>query len=501
MQEATIGQLIRQQLSHYTPKPQSTSFGRVLSVSDGILWADGLHGLQLSELVQLPGDTFGIALSLAPNHNGIALLNNMYSVTEGMEVRGTGRVIQVPTENLAGRVVDPIGRPLDGGEPLASTQFRPVEHEAPAIIDRAPVVRPLQTGWIAIDAMVPIGRGQRELIIGDRQTGKTSLAVDAIINQRGRNVRCFYVAIGQKISTVKQVVQELSDHDALSYTTVIAATASDPAPMQYIAPYAGCAMAEAVMDEGGDALIVYDDLSKHAVAYRTMSLLLRRPPGREAYPGDVFYLHARLLERAAQLSQARGGGSLTALPIVETMAGDISAYIPTNVISITDGQIFVEEGLFHAGVRPALNVGLSVSRVGGAAQIKAIRQVASQLRIELSQFNEMKVFAQFGSDLDVSTRDLLARGERLMQILKQDRYSPLPEEEQALLLFVMTRRKLIVSLQETQWVQRELCAYLRQQFPHILSDIARKSAITEETAALIPGAVQAFLATQEEKQS
>ena len=333
--------VIREKVDSFEYKPQISSFGHVLKVGDGIFWADGLEGLQLSELVELPGEIYGMALSLAENYNGIALLNGEYEVTEGMEVRGTGHVVQVPVQGLEGRIVDPIGRPLDAQGPIQSLKFRPVEHEAPAIIDRDVVERPLQTGWLAIDAMVPIGKGQRELIIGDRQTGKTALAVDTIINQRGRNVRCFYVAIGQKISTVKNVMEELAHHNALSYTTVVFAGASDPAPMQYIAPYAGCAMAEHVMEEGGDALIVYDDLSKHAVAYRSMSLLLRRPPGREAYPGDVFYLHSRLLERAAQLSAKKGGGSITALPIVETMAGDISAYIPTNVISITDGQIFL----------------------------------------------------------------------------------------------------------------------------------------------------------------
>ena len=494
MQESiSIDQLLRQRLEQYKAEPAVSSYGHVLSVSDGILWADGLEGLQLSELVALPNNVFGLALSLAPDHNGIALLNDVSTVEEGMEVRGTGRVIEVPLDGLEGRIVDPIGRPLDGKGPIESRRSRPIEQPAPAIMDRSAVDRPLHTGWLAIDAMVPIGRGQRELIIGDRQTGKTSLAVDAIINQRGRNVRCFYVAIGQKISTVKQVVDELAAHDALSYTTIIAATAADPAPLQYIAPYAGCAMAEGVMYAGGDALIVYDDLSKHAVAYRTMSLLLRRAPGREAYPGDVFYLHSRLLERSAQLSEEKGHGSMTALPIVETMAGDISAYIPTNVISITDGQIFLEEGLFHAGVRPAVNVGLSVSRVGGSAQTKAIRKVASQLRLELSQYNEMKIFAQFGSDLDSATQQQLAYGERLMQVLKQGRYSPMPEEEQAALLFAMTTKGLVQNMEQTTAVQQGLAAYLRTNAPHILTQIHQTGELSQQTAEALTLQVENFL--------
>ena len=416
-----------------------------------------------------------------------------------MEVRGTGHVVQVPVQGLEGRIVDPIGRPLDAQGPIQSLKFRPVEHEAPAIIDRDVVERPLQTGWLAIDAMVPIGKGQRELIIGDRQTGKTALAVDTIINQRGRNVRCFYVAIGQKISTVKNVMEELAHHNALSYTTVVFAGASDPAPMQYIAPYAGCAMAEHVMEEGGDALIVYDDLSKHAVAYRSMSLLLRRPPGREAYPGDVFYLHSRLLERAAQLSAKKGGGSITALPIVETMAGDISAYIPTKVISITDGQIFLEESLFHSGIRPALNVGLSVSRVGGAAQTPAVRKSAGQLRLDLSQYREMKVFSQFGSDLDESTRDLLSYGERLTQILIQDRYTPISEDEQAVILYAMTQKGLVSSLEQTKWVQEGLIPFIQQSYPQILTQLGKDHTLNDDLRSWIVDAVKDYIAQKTEQ--
>ena len=492
---------MRKKVDSFTYKPQISSFGHVLKVGDGIFWADGLEGLQLSELVELPGEIYGMALSLSENYNGIALLNGEYDVTEGMEVRGTGHVVQVPVEGLEGRIVDPIGRPLDGQGPIQSLKFRPVEHEAPSIIDRDAVERPLQTGWLAIDAMVPIGKGQRELIIGDRQTGKTSLAVDTIINQRGRNVRCFYVAIGQKISTVKNVMEELAHHNALSYTTVIFSGASDPAPMQYIAPYAGCAMAEYVMEQGGDALIVYDDLSKHAVAYRSMSLLLRRPPGREAYPGDVFYLHSRLLERAAQLSAKKGGGSVTALPIVETMAGDISAYIPTNVISITDGQIFLEENLFHAGIRPALNVGLSVSRVGGAAQTQAVRKSAGQLRLDLSQYREMKVFSQFGSDLDDSTRELLSYGERLTHIMVQDRYKPMPEDDQDVILYTMTQKGLVTDLEQTRWVQQEFIPFIKQSYPQILAQLGKDHTLTDDIREWIVDAAHEFLQQKAEEKS
>ena len=496
-----IGSFLRKRVETFSASPKIYEYGLVTYSGDGVVTVDGLPNVRSGELLQFENDVYGMAMDLFENGVGAVTFGQMDNVSVGSQVFSLNRMVESPQGDvLLGRVIDPIGRPLDGKQ-LICDEYVPIERPSPSIIQRKPVNVPLQTGILTIDSMIPIGRGQRELIIGDRQTGKTSIALDAILNQKDTGVICVYCAIGQKASSIAQVVKVLEDAGAMDYSVVVASTASDGPAMQYIAPYAACSVAEGFMYAGRDVLIVYDDLSKHAVAYRTISLLLRRPPGREAYPGDVFYLHARLLERAAQLSQRRGGGSLTALPIVETMAGDISAYIPTNVISITDGQIFVEEGLFHAGVRPALNVGLSVSRVGGAAQIKAIRQVAGQLRIELSQYNEMKVFAQFGSDLDASTRDLLSRGERLTQILKQDRYSPLPEEEQALLLFVMTRRNLITSMQQTMQVQRGLCDYLRQQYPHILSDIARKAAITEETAALIPGAVQAFLAAQEEKQS
>ncbi len=499
MEKNETDAVMRKKMEAFEPTPQISSYGHVMQSGDGIFWADGLEGLTLGELVELPGDIFGMALSLSKNRSGIALLNGITEVKEGLEVRGTGHVVQVPTDHLEGRIVDPLGRPLDGQGPIPSNHFRPIEHEAPAIIDRAGVERPLQTGWLAIDAMVPIGKGQRELIIGDRQTGKTALAVDAIINQRGRNVRCFYVGIGQKISTIKNGAEELARHSALSYTTIIFAGASDPSPTQYIAPYAGCAMAEAVMEKGGDALIIYDDLSKHAVAYRSMSLLLKRPPGREAFPGDVFYLHSRLLERAAQLSPEKGGGSLTALPIVETMAGDISAYIPTNVISSTDGPILLEESLFHAGIRPALNVGLSVSRVGGAAQTAAVRKSAGQLRLLLSQFREMKIFSQFGSDLDDSTRELLDYGARLTQILVQDRYTPMQEDCQAVLLYAMTQKGLITTMEQTKWVQDELIDYIRRYYPQILAQLGIDHKLTVQVGEWIVFATKDLLHQKEDE--
>ena len=489
-----IVSILKEEISHYEEKTQVSETGSVVQVGDGIATVYGLENVMYGELLEFENGVRALAMNLETGSVGCALLGPEEGIEEGDLVRRTGRRADVPAgEEMLGRVIDALGNPIDGKGPIHTETTMPIEREASGVVTRQPVTVPLQTGILAVDAMVPIGRGQRELIIGDRQTGKTSLAVDAIINQRGRNVRCFYVAIGQKISTVKQVVDELAAHDALSYTTIIAATAADPAPLQYIAPYAGCAMAEGVMYAGGDALIVYDDLSKHAVAYRTMSLLLRRAPGREAYPGDVFYLHSRLLERSAQLSEEKGHGSMTALPIVETMAGDISAYIPTNVISITDGQIFLEEGLFHAGVRPAVNVGLSVSRVGGSAQTKAIRKVASQLRLELSQYNEMKIFAQFGSDLDSATQQQLAYGERLMQVLKQGRYSPMPEEEQAALLFAMTTKGLVQNMEQTKAVQQGLAAYLRTHAPHILTQIHQTGELSQQTAEALTLQVENFL--------
>ena len=448
--------------------------GYVISVGDGIAHVNGLNGCRNNELLRFEGGRFGIAFNLERDSVGVIMLDKTAGIQEGSRVEGTGRIVSVPVgERLLGRVVDPLGRAIDGKEPIRAKTFRPIETEAPPIIERGAVKQPLQTGYMAIDSMVPVGRGQRELIIGDRQTGKTAIAVDTIINQKHTGVVCIYVAIGQKASTIASVKKTLEDNGAMEYTTIVAATASDSAPMQYIAPYAGCAMAEEFMYAGRDALIIYDDLSKHAVAYRAISLLLRRPPGREAYPGDVFYLHSRLLERAAKLSDALGGGSMTALPIIETMAGDISAYIPTNVISITDGQIFLESELFNAGVRPAVNGGLSVSRVGGNAQTKAMRKVSGQLRLDLAQYRELSVFAQFGSDLDTATRDLLTQGEKLTELLKQDQYAPMPMEEQAVLLYVMTRGLATdVDVKGIAQFKVDFIDFVRREYPQILLRIA-----------------------------
>ena len=457
--------------------------GSVLSVGDGIAHVSGLSGCRNNELLRFEGNKFGIAFNLESDNVGVILLDKTGGIEQGSHVEGTGRVVSVPVgEGLLGRVVDPLGRPIDGKEPIRAKRYRPVETEAPPIIERGAVNTPLQTGYIAVDSMVPIGRGQRELIIGDRQTGKTAIAVDTIINQKNTGVICIYVAIGQKASTIASVQKTLEENGAMEYTTIVAATASDTAPMQYIAPYAGCAMAEEFMYNGRDALIIYDDLSKHAVAYRAISLLLRRPPGREAYPGDVFYLHSRLLERAAKLSDRLGGGSMTALPIIETMAGDISAYIPTNVISITDGQIFLESELFNAGVRPAVNGGLSVSRVGGNAQTKAMRKVSGQLRLDLAQYRELAVFAQFGSDLDNATRDMLSQGEKLTELLKQGQYSPVPMAEQAVLLYVMTRG-LATSLDVKQIADFKVkfIEFLRARYPQILLRIEQGGQMDEDT--------------------
>ena len=448
--------------------------GYVISVGDGIAHVNGLNGCRNNELLRFEGGRFGIAFNLERDSVGVIMLDKTAGIQEGSRVEGTGRIVSVPVgERLLGRVVDPLGRAIDGKEPIRAKTFRPIETEAPPIIERGAVKQPLQTGYMAIDSMVPVGRGQRELIIGDRQTGKTAIAVDTIINQKHTGVVCIYVAIGQKASTIASVKKTLEDNGAMEYTTIVAATASDSAPMQYIAPYAGCAMAEEFMYAGRDALIIYDDLSKHAVAYRAISLLLRRPPGREAYPGDVFYLHSRLLERAAKLSDALGGGSMTALPIIETMAGDISAYIPTNVISITDGQIFLESELFNAGVRPAVNGGLSVSRVGGNAQTKAMRKVSGQLRLDLAQYRELSVFAQFGTDLDTATRDLLTQGEKLTELLKQDQYAPMPMEEQAVLLYVMTRGLATdVDVKGIAQFKVDFIDFVRREYPQILLRIA-----------------------------
>lgn len=435
-----ISKIIRAQIADYESNVVVSEVGTVISVGDGIARIHGLEKVMYSELLEFPHGVSGMALNLEEDQVGAVLLGEASEIKEGDLVKRTNKIMAVPVgESMVGRVVNALGQPIDGKGPINTEKFNPVERIAPGIVDREPVKLPLQTGLKSIDSMIPIGRGQRELIIGDRQTGKTAVAVDTIINQKGGDVICIYVAIGQKRSTVAQVVQTLSDNDAMGYTIVVSASASDPAPMQYIAPYAGCAIGEFFSDQGKHTLCIYDDLSKHAAAYREISLLLRRPPGREAYPGDVFYLHSRLLERAAKLNESRGGGSLTALPIIETQAGDVSAYIPTNVISITDGQIYLESDLFHSGIRPAINVGLSVSRVGGSAQIKAMRQIAGTLRLELAQFRELAAFAQFGSDLDKSSQAQLSRGQRLVEVLKQNQYSPLSVEKQVIIVYAATK--------------------------------------------------------------
>ncbi|HXI04647.1 MAG TPA: F0F1 ATP synthase subunit alpha, partial [Candidatus Saccharimonadales bacterium] len=443
--------------------------GSVISVGDGIARIHGLEKVMYGELLDLPHGVIGLALNLEEDQVGSVLLGESTKILEGDTVKRTGRIMEVPVgDALIGRVVNPLGQPLDGKGPVETSKFYPVERIAPGVIDRTPVKQPLQTGLKAVDGMIPIGRGQRELIIGDRQTGKTALATDTIINQKGTGVVCIYVAIGQKQSTVAQVVKRLEEHGALEHSIVVVASASDPAPLQYLAPYAGCAMGEFFRDNGGHALCVYDDLSKHAAAYREISLLLRRPPGREAYPGDVFYLHSRLLERAAKLNEDLGGGSLTALPIIETQAGDISTYIPTNVISITDGQIFLESDLFYSGVRPAVNVGISVSRVGGNAQVKAMKKVAGPLRLELAQYREMAAFAQFGSDLDAATKKQLDRGQRLVEVMKQGQFEPLPVEKQIAIIYAATQGYLdALPVGVIQRYERELYSFLEAKAPEV----------------------------------
>jgi len=468
--------------------------GTVIMVGDGIARVWGLEEAMAGELLEFPGQTYGMALNLEEDNIGAVILGPYSHIKEGDTVKRTGRIVEVPVgEALIGRVVNPLGQPLDGKGPIETDQFRPIESPAPGVIDRRSVFEPLQTGLKAIDSMVPIGRGQRELIIGDRQTGKTALAVDTIINQKGQDVICIYVAIGQKASTVAGVVETLEKHGAMDYSIVVSATASEPAPLLYIAPYAGTAMGEYFMYNGKHVLVVYDDLSKQAAAYRELSLLLRRPPGREAYPGDVFYLHSRLLERAAKLSDALGGGSLTALPIIETQAGDISAYIPTNVISITDGQIFLESDLFYAGVQPAVNVGRSVSRVGGAAQVRAMRKVAGHLRLELSQYRELAAFAQFGSDLDRATQARLIRGQRTVEILKQSQYAPMPVEEQVVVIYAATNGYLDdLDVNLVGAFEKGFLAYLHNEQPDILEAIRTTKDLSEETEEKLKQAVVTF---------
>jgi F-type H+-transporting ATPase subunit alpha len=489
-----ISKIIRDQIGGFSADVDVAEVGSVISIGDGIARVHGVERTMSGEMLEFPHGVFGIALNLEEDSVGTVLLGEFTEIREGDPVKRTGRIISVPVgEELLGRVVNALGQPIDGKGPIATKQFAPIERLAPGVVDRQPVKEPLQTGLKAIDAMVPIGRGQRELIIGDRQTGKTAVAVDAIINQRGKDVVCIYNAIGQKQSTVAQVVKTLEDADALAYSIIVAATASDPAPLLYISPYSACAMGEYFRDSKRHALCVYDDLSKHAQAYREISLLLRRPPGREAYPGDVFYLHSRLLERAAKLRNELGGGSLTALPIIETQAGDLSAYIPTNVISITDGQIFLETDLFHQGVRPAINVGNSVSRVGGSAQVKAMRQVAGSLRLDLAQYRELAAFAQFGSDLDKATQAQLNRGQRLVEILKQPQYAPVPVEQQVLIIFAATNGLLdAVAVADVRRYEDELYKFVGSRHPGLLKAIADKKVLDDQLKGEMTSALKSF---------
>jgi F-type H+-transporting ATPase subunit alpha len=491
---AEISDVIREQIKGYEKQLEVRETGMVLSAGDGIARIYGLDKAEAGELIEFPHGIFGIVLNLEEDNVGAAIFGEQQAIKEGDEVRRTGRIAEVPVgEALLGRVVNALGQPEDGKGPIKTTATRRIELKAPGIIARQPVKEPLQTGIKAIDAMIPIGRGQRELIIGDRQTGKTAVALDTIINQRGGNVYCFYVAIGQKRSTVAQVVDRLAREGAMEYTTVVLASASEPAPLQFIAPYSGCSMGEFFRDSGRHALVIYDDLSKQATAYRQLSLLLRRPPGREAYPGDVFYLHSRLLERAAKMSDAKGGGSLTALPVIETQAGDVSAYIPTNVISITDGQIFLESDLFYSGVRPAVNVGISVSRVGGNAQVKAMRKVAGPLRLELAQFREMAAFAQFGSDLDASTKRQLDRGQRLVEVMKQGQFVPLPVEKQIAIIYAATSGHLDpLPVAAVQRYEHELYAFLDAKHPEVLKVLREKKELTDDVKAKLDAGLTDF---------
>lgn len=496
-----ISSVIKAQIKNYDTKIEQSETGTIILIGDGIARADGLENVMANELVSFANGEYGMAMNLEENSVSIVMLGSDKGVREGDTVKRTGKVVSVPVgEALLGRVVNALGQPIDGKGPIEATETRPIESPAPGIIERQPVNVPLQTGIKAIDSMIPIGRGQRELIIGDRQTGKTTLAVDTIINQRGKDVICIYVAIGQKNSTVATLVEDLTKAGAMDYTIVVASTASELAPLQYIAPYSGCAMGEYFMNKGKDVLVVYDDLSKHAVAYRALSLLIRRPPGREAYPGDVFYLHSRLLERAARLNDDNGGGSLTALPIIETQAGDVSAYIPTNVISITDGQIFLETELFHSGIMPAVNPGISVSRVGGNAQIKAMKKVSGTLKLAYSQYRELQSFAQFGSDLDDDTKRRLAQGERIVEVLKQNRTAPIAVENQVAIIYAVTNNMLDdVNVEDILDFERELYAHLDAN-PDVLAEIREKGTMGDETTEKLKDAITtvktAFLKTR-----
>ena len=478
-----ISSVIKEQIKRYSSEITVSDVGTVIQVADGIARVYGLENAMQGELLEFPGEIYGMVLNLEEDNVGAVLLGDTTSISEGDMVKTTGRVVEVPVgDAMLGRVLNALGQPIDGKGPISTDKYRKIERVAPGVIFRKSVDTPLQTGIKAIDSMVPIGRGQRELIIGDRQTGKTAIAVDTIINQKTTGVKCIYVAIGQKASTVANIVKTLEEFGAMDYTTVVAATASELAPLQYIAPYSGCAIGEEWMEKGEDVLIVYDDLSKHAAAYRTLSLLLRRPPGREAYPGDVFYLHSRLLERAAKLSDELGGGSLTALPIIETQAGDVSAYIPTNVISITDGQIYLETEMFNAGFRPAVNAGLSVSRVGGAAQIKAMKKIAAPIRVELAQYRELAAFSQFGSELDDDTRNKLAQGERLKEVLKQGQYRPLPVEYQVIILYAATQKYLLdIPVDQILDFEDQLFELMKTKYPEVPESIAATKVLSEES--------------------
>ncbi len=477
-----ISSVIKEQINRYSSELEVSDVGTVIQVADGIARIHGLDNAMQGELLEFPGEVYGMVLNLEEDNVGVVLLGDQKNISEGDTVKTTGRVVEVPVGDcMTGRVVNALGQPIDGKGPIHAKNYRKVERVASGVISRKSVDTPLQTGIKAIDAMVPIGRGQRELIIGDRQTGKTAIAIDTIINQKGQGVHCIYVAIGQKASTVATIVKTLEENGAMDFTTVVASTASEMAPLQYIAPYAGCAIGEEWMEKGEDVLVVYDDLSKHATAYRTLSLLLRRPPGREAYPGDVFYLHSRLLERAARLSDELGGGSLTALPIIETQAGDVSAYIPTNVISITDGQIYLETEMFNSGFRPAVNAGLSVSRVGGSAQIKAMKKIAAPIRVELAQYRELASFAQFGSELDDDTKEKLAQGERIKEMLKQPQYKPMPVEYQIMIIYAATKKYLIdIPVNKVLDFENELFEFVKNRYPNLPEMIKEKRELTKE---------------------
>jgi F-type H+-transporting ATPase subunit alpha len=493
-----ISSVIKEQIQRYSAELDVSNIGTVIQVADGIARIHGLEKAMQGELLEFPGEVYGMILNLEEDNVGAVLLGDQKNINEGDTVKSTGRVVEVPVgDAMLGRVVNALGQPIDGKGPIQTEKHRQIERVASGVISRKSVDTPLQTGIKAIDAMVPIGRGQRELIIGDRQTGKTAIAIDTIINQKGQNVKCIYVAIGQKASTVANIVKTLEEYGAMDYTTVVVSTASDLAPLQYIAPYSGCAIGEEWMENGEDVLVIYDDLSKHATAYRTLSLLLKRPPGREAYPGDVFYLHSRLLERAARLSDELGGGSLTALPIIETQAGDVSAYIPTNVISITDGQIYLETEMFNAGFRPAVNAGLSVSRVGGAAQIKAIKKLAAPIRVELAQYRELAAFSQFGSELDADTKEKLAQGERIKEMLKQDQYKPMPVEYQVIIIYAATKKYLLdIPVDEIIDFEKDLFEYIDTKYPDIPQDIKDTKELLPETEEKLIKAIEECKATR-----